>query len=71
MDVMVGPDMEDGSGNRTELERLARQYDTEWECVDRDRAEPFGEAQAQIFAPVSGETENDASLSVLASCQGL
>lgn len=69
VDVMVGPDMEDGSGNRTELERLARQYDTEWECVDRDRAEPFGEAQAQIFAPVSGETENDASLSVLASAR--
>ncbi len=57
VDVMVGPDMEDGSGNRTELERLARQYDTEWECVDRDRAETFGEAQAQIFAPVSGEVQ--------------
>ena len=67
VDVMVGPDMEDGSGNRTELERLARQYDTEWECVDRDRTEPFGEAQAQIFAPVRGKTENDAGLSVLAS----
>ena len=37
------------------------------DTVRTDTTESFGQAQAQIFAPVSLESDNDASLSVLAS----
>ena len=67
VDSIVGPDIEDDTDNRTELEELARAYDVPMETVSTDTAESFGEARAQIFAPVSVENDNDASLSVLAS----
>lgn len=64
---IVGPDIEDDRDNRAELEEVAREHDLSLDTVSTDTVESFGEAQAQIFAPVSMDNDNDASLSVLAS----
>ena len=65
--VILGPDIADDTGNREKLQELARQHDVAFELVRGDTAESFGEARAQIFAPVSMENDNDASISVLTS----
>lgn len=64
---IAGPDIEDDRDNRAELEGVAREHDLSLDTVSTDTVESFGEAQAQIFAPVSMDNDNDASLSVLAS----
>ena len=67
VEAIMGPDIEDDTDNRTELEALAQAHDVPMDTVRADTTESFGQAQAQIFAPVSVESDNDASLSVLAS----
>lgn len=64
---IVGPDVEDDTDNRAKLEALAREHGVSMDTVSADTTVSFGEARAQIFAPVSLENDNDASLSVLAS----
>ena len=64
---ILGPDIRDDSGNRAELERLAKAHGIIFQTVRKNRRVSFGSAAAQVFAPVGRSGDNDAGLSVLAS----
>lgn len=65
--MILMPDYEDENGVRTEIEALAASAGTELCFVTEDAAVAFGGGILQIFAPVSRETGNASSLSVLAA----
>lgn len=67
VETIAAPDVEDDNANREALEKTARQHRVNWEMITVDQKEPFGEAQAQVFAPAGKAGDNETCLSVLAS----
>lgn len=67
VDTLYLPDFSD-DGLRGAIERTARERGVDIVYVREDRALALGGAELQIFALVSDDSSNNASLSVLASC---
>ena len=67
VDTLYLPDTDDSSGLREAIEAQAEQNGCEMIYLCEDMALSLGEAELQIFAPVSGESGNDGGLSCLAS----
>ena len=67
VDTIYLPDAEDESGLRAAIEARAEQAGCAIIYVREDMQIPLGEAELRIFAPVSGESDNDRGLSCLAS----
>lgn len=67
VETIAAPDVEDDNAHREALEKTARQHRVNWERITVDQKEPFGEAQARVFAPAGKAGDNETCLSVLAS----
>lgn len=70
VEVLILPDVEDASGSRVRLARLARLHATEILWVEEAMTVELGEAALTVFPPLSTDTDNAASLSVLAEWEG-
>lgn len=64
--ALVLPDIEDASGSRMELTRLAREHEIQLLWAEESLTAEFGDGNLTVFPPLSTETDNAASLSVLA-----
>lgn len=58
------PDIEDDSGGREELERLAGEFDVDIRTITEDETVSFGLATMELFAPVGEDSDNNQCLSV-------
>lgn len=67
VDTLYLPDAADESGRRAAIEAEAEAAGCEIIYVCEDVEIPLGEAKLQIFAPISGDSDNDRGLSCLAS----
>ena len=65
--ALLAPDVEDDAGLRSDVLALAEEYGTEIILVTADTSASFGQAEAKIFAPLSGGSDNEAGLSILCS----
>ena len=63
---LVLPDVEDDSGGRARVEKLARAHGVALHPLTQDETFSLGEMRLRVFAPVEGDTDNNSGLSVLA-----
>ncbi len=65
--VLYLPDVQDDSGIRAEIEQIAESHGTQIYYVNRDMRLSFGSVMARLYSPVTDDSDNEASLSLLVS----